>query len=215
MAIVVPHAGYVFSGQIAADAYKQVAGMAVDTVVILGTNHTSGTFRRISVFDGAGYRTPLGVAAVDRPLAEALVTEGGGTFDATLHEREHSVEVQVPFVQVIFPKAKIVPVVVGSADRAQAARFARALAGLAKDRHLLVVASSDLSHYPRAARRRRHRSGDADGDRRLRSVRRSMTRRRGRPAAVWAGSRPARAASRRFSSPWRPRVRSAPRAAPS
>jgi len=148
VAVVVPHAGYIFSGQIAADGYKQVAGLAVDTVVILGTNHTSGTFRRISVYQGAGYRTPLGVAAVDRPLADALVTEGGAVFDTTLHEREHSVEVQVPFVQVVFPNAKIVPVVIGSADRAQASRFARAIASLAKNRRVLIVASSDLSHYP-------------------------------------------------------------------
>jgi hypothetical protein len=148
VAIVVPHAGYIFSGQIAADGYRQVAGLAVDTVVILGTNHTSGTFRRISVYEGAGYQTPLGVAAVDRQLADALVNEGGAVFDTTLHEREHSVEVQVPFVQVVFPNAKIVPVVVGSADRAQAIRFARTLAALVKDRRVLVVASSDLSHYP-------------------------------------------------------------------
>lgn len=148
VALIVPHAGYIFSGQIAADGYRQVAGLAVETVVILGTNHTSGTFRRVSVYDGAGYRTPLGVAAVDRPMAEALVKEGGAVFDATLHAREHSVEVQVPFVQIVFPNARIVPVVVGSADRAQASRFARALAGLAKDRRVLIVASSDLSHYP-------------------------------------------------------------------
>ena len=148
VAIVVPHAGYLFSGQIAADGYRQVAGLAIETVVILGTNHTSGTFRRISVFDGAGYRTPLGVAAIDRPMAEALVRDGGAVFDASLHLREHSVEVQVPFVQVVFPHAKIVPVVVGSADRVQASRFARALAAVAKDHRVLVVASSDLSHYP-------------------------------------------------------------------
>jgi len=147
-AIVVPHAGYVYSGQIAADAWRQVASLQVETVVILGTNHTSATFRRISVYDGAGFRTPLGVAPVDRASAERLVREGGGVFDASVHAREHSVEVQVPFVQVVFPKAAIVPVVVGSADRVQAARFGRALAALAKDRRILVVASSDLSHYP-------------------------------------------------------------------
>ncbi len=62
VAIVVPHAGYIYSGQIAADAYRQAAAVPVDTVVILGTNHTSGTFRRVSVYDGEGYRTPLGVA---------------------------------------------------------------------------------------------------------------------------------------------------------
>jgi hypothetical protein len=88
------------------------------------------------------------VARVDRGLAAALVKEGGGVFDASLHEREHSVEVQVPFVQHVFPGAAIVPVVVGSPDPELCRRFGRALAALAAGRRLLVVASSDLSHYP-------------------------------------------------------------------
>lgn len=148
VAIVVPHAGYIYSAQIAADAYRQVASMSVDTVVILGTNHTSGSFRRVSVFDGEGYRTPLGVARVDRDLAAALVKDGGAVFDSSLHASEHSVEVQVPFVQHLFPKAAIVPVVVGAPDPDACRRFGRALAALAASRRLLIVASSDLSHYP-------------------------------------------------------------------
>ena len=148
VALVVPHAGYIFSGQIAADAYRQAAASPVDTVVILGTNHTSGAFRRVSVYDGEGYRTPLGVARVDRDLAAALVKEGGAVFDTSLHAREHSVEVQVPFVQRVFPGASIVPVVVGASDPESCRRFGRALAGLSAGRRVLIVASSDLSHYP-------------------------------------------------------------------
>jgi hypothetical protein len=148
VALVVPHAGYIYSGQIAADAYRQAAAAPVDVVVILGTNHTSGTFRRVSVYDGEGYRTPLGVARVDRELAAALVKDGGGVFDASLHEREHSVEVQVPFVQHLFPAAAIVPVVVGAPDPEACRRFGAALAAVAARRRMLIVASSDLSHYP-------------------------------------------------------------------
>jgi hypothetical protein len=148
VAIVVPHAGYVFSGQIAADGYRQAAAMPIETVVIVGANHTSGTFHRISVYDGAGYRTPLGVARVNQDLAAALVRDGGGVFDASLHGAEHSVEVQVPFIQYAFPNATIVPVVVGSPDPESCRRFGRALAALAQDRRMLIVASSDLSHYP-------------------------------------------------------------------
>jgi AmmeMemoRadiSam system protein B/AmmeMemoRadiSam system protein A len=148
VAVVVPHAGYIYSGQIAADAYRQAASVPVDTVVILGTNHTSGTFRRVSVYDGEGYRTPLGVARVDRDLAAALVKEGGGIFDGSMHAREHSVEVQVPFVQHVFPGAAIVPVVVGAPDPESCRRFGRAIAALAAGRRVLIVASSDLSHYP-------------------------------------------------------------------
>jgi len=148
VAIVVPHAGYVYSGQIAADAYRQAAAGPVDVVVILGTNHTNGAFRRVSVYDGEGYRTPLGVARVDRQAAEALVGDGGGVFDSRLHEREHSVEVQVPFVQHLFPGAAIVPVVVGAPDPEACRRFGLALAAFAAGRRMLMVASSDLSHYP-------------------------------------------------------------------
>ncbi|HNV01900.1 MAG TPA: AmmeMemoRadiSam system protein B [Vicinamibacterales bacterium] len=148
VALVVPHAGYVYSGQIAADAYRQAAGLQIETVVILGTNHTNASFRRVSVYDGAGYRTPLGTAPVDRDLAAALVKEGGGVFDSSLHRGEHSVEVQVPFVQHLFPKASIVPVVVGAPDPDSCRRFGKALASLAGARRLLIVASSDLSHYP-------------------------------------------------------------------
>jgi AmmeMemoRadiSam system protein B/AmmeMemoRadiSam system protein A len=148
VAIVVPHAGYAFSGQIAADGYRQAAATRVETVVILGANHTSGSFRRVSVYDGAGYRTPLGVARVDQDLAAALVRDGGGVFDASLHGAEHSVEVQVPFVQFAFPDATIVPVVVGSPDPESCRRFGQALAAMARDRRILIVASSDLSHYP-------------------------------------------------------------------
>jgi hypothetical protein len=148
VALVVPHAGYIFSGQIAADAYRQALGRPVDTVVVLGTNHTSGTFHRVSVYDGEGYRTPLGVARVDRDLAAALVKEGGAVFDSSLHAREHSVEVQIPFIQHVFPGAAIVPVVVGSPDPESCRRFGHALAALSSGRRLLIVASSDLSHYP-------------------------------------------------------------------
>jgi MEMO1 family protein len=156
VALVVPHAGYVFSGQIAADAYNQVRNQTFDTVVILGANHTTGGFTRASVFDGAEWRTPLGTVAVDRGLAEALVHAGAGAvFDRRLHEQEHSVEVQVPFVQVFQPRARIIPIVIGSQEPAFCSRLGQALATLLKNRRALIVASSDLSHYPGARDARR------------------------------------------------------------
>lgn len=149
VAIVVPHAGYIFSGQIAADAYAQVSGRPIDTVVILGANHTGNGYQRFSVFDGAGFQTPLGVASVDRELAAAIVREGAGAvFDSAAHAGEHSIEVQVPFVQQVFPKAKIVPIVVGQPEPEACARFGRALGKVLKGTRVLIIASSDLSHYP-------------------------------------------------------------------
>jgi AmmeMemoRadiSam system protein B/AmmeMemoRadiSam system protein A len=152
VAIIVPHAGYIFSGQICADGFKQVSHEKYDVIVILGTNHTNPNFRKISLYPGGGFRTPLGTAPIDRKVVSALVKEDPAdcSLDTSLHESEHSVEVMVPFIQVIFPGAKIVPAVVGSPDPQMCARFGRALARVLKNRRALIVASSDLSHYPSA-----------------------------------------------------------------
>jgi len=149
VAIVVPHAGYIYSGQICADAFRQTAGNEVDLVVILGTNHTTANFTRISIFSKGAYRTPLGNAAVDEDVAQALLSQDRDcTPDIESQAREHSVEVQVPFVQVLFPAAKILPVVIGQPDPAMCARFGRALGKTLRNRRALIVASSDLSHFP-------------------------------------------------------------------
>ena len=146
---MVPHAGYLYSGQIAADAYRQAMGYPYDVVVILGTNHTVAPFEGVSVFQGRGYATPLGVAEIDRPLAQALAAaDPAFAYRPDAHREEHSEEVQVPFVQVAFPKAKIVTAIVGTTDLGVTERFGKALAGLLRDKKALIVASSDLSHYP-------------------------------------------------------------------
>ena len=152
VAIIVPHAGYIFSGQICADGFKQVSHEKYDVIVILGTNHTSSSFQKISLYPGSGCRTPLGTAPIDRKVISALIKEDPEdcALDKSLHEAEHSVEVMVPFIQVIFPEAKIVPAVVGSPDMQMCTRFGRALAKVLKNRRALIVASSDLSHYPSA-----------------------------------------------------------------
>lgn len=152
VALVAPHAGYIFSGQIAADAWRQAQGEEIDLVVILGTNHTAPGFRGVAIDPGGGFRTPLGVAETDRIASDALIAaDPDCLFDAGVHAREHSVEVQVPFVQVLFPAAKILPVVVGAPDPALCDRLGRALGGILRGRRALIVASSDLSHYPSAA----------------------------------------------------------------
>jgi MEMO1 family protein len=152
LAIVVPHAGYIYSGQICADGYNQVRDRDYETVVILGTNHTAPALRKIALYPGAGFKTPLGVAPTDEETVAALIAASPDcTADAAPHAREHSVEVQVPFIQTLFPKAKILPAVVGQVDAALCGRFGAALAGVMKGRRALIVASSDLSHYPSAA----------------------------------------------------------------
>ncbi len=153
IAIIVPHAGYIFSGQICADGFKQVSNQKYDVIVILGTNHTSSDFQKISLYPGDGFRTPLGVAPVEKNIISLLkkADPADCTLDKSLHESEHSIEVMVPFIQVVFPRAKIVPVIVGSADMQMCTRFGQALAKVLKNKRALIVASSDLSHYPSAA----------------------------------------------------------------
>lgn len=151
VAIVVPHAGYVFSGQICADGFKQASRQKYDVIVILGTKHTPGP-EKIALYPGSGFRTPLGVAQVQKSIIASLIKEDSADciLDKSLHESEHSVEVMVPFIQVLFPRAKIVPVVVGTPNADTCVRFGRALAKVLQNKNALIVASSDLSHYPSA-----------------------------------------------------------------
>lgn len=152
VALIAPHAGYVYSGQICADAFNQAPGNDYDLVVLLGTNHTASGFSKISVYAKGGFETPLGVAGIDEAVAENLVEKSkDASFLPYVHEREHSIEVLLPFVQRLFPKAGIVPVVVATRDVERCKRFGAVLAKVLRsfeDRKPLIVASSDLSHYP-------------------------------------------------------------------
>jgi len=149
IALVSPHAGYVYSGQIAADAWRQAASHQYDTIVILGANHTGTGFGRVGIFPGSGIRTPLGVAKVDQALSAALIKEDSDCVaDAAMHAGEHSLEVQIPFAQRLFPTASVVAAVVASDDAAVVNRLGRTLGRLLAGRRALIVASSDLSHYP-------------------------------------------------------------------
>jgi AmmeMemoRadiSam system protein B/AmmeMemoRadiSam system protein A len=149
IAIIVPHAGYIFSGQISADGFRTAAKEQYELVVILGTNHTAPGFDKIALYSPGAFRTPLGAVPIDEVAANALMKEDRNCVArADVHQREHSVEVQVPFVQVLFPGSKILPVIVGSQDVATCTRFGQALAKVLKGRRALIVASSDLSHYP-------------------------------------------------------------------
>jgi AmmeMemoRadiSam system protein B/AmmeMemoRadiSam system protein A len=152
LAIVVPHAGYIYSGQICADGYNQVRNGAYEVVVIFGTNHTTSDLRKIALYPGAGFRTPLGTVSVDGEVVAAIIAASPDCKeDKAPHVREHSIEVQIPFIQVLFPQAKIVPAIVGTTDVGLCTRFGAALAKVLKGKRALIVASSDLSHYPSAA----------------------------------------------------------------
>jgi AmmeMemoRadiSam system protein B len=149
IALIVPHAGYAFSGLIAADGWRQAEGHRYDLTVLLGTNHTAGYFTGVSVFIGSGFRTPLGVVQVDERSASGLLAaDRDCSSDPAPHEREHSIEVQLPFVQAVLPGVPILPVIVSDEDPHLCARLGVALANVLADRRALIVASSDLSHFP-------------------------------------------------------------------
>jgi len=149
IALLVPHAGLIYSGQICADAYRQVQGRHYDLIVLLGVNHTTPGFSGISLGDFSGFRTPLGDSAVDQDTVTALLGECEDcNRNREVHAREHSIEIQLPFVQFLFPKAKIIPAILHPPDSRMCARFGSALAKVLKGKQALIVISSDLSHYP-------------------------------------------------------------------
>lgn len=149
VAIIVPHAGYIYSGQIDADAYSQVKETKYDLIVVLGTNHTTAGFSGISVFPKGAFASPIGMVEIDDEAAEELLKEDGDvTTNLAVHEKEHSIEVQIPFIKYLFPRAKILPIIVGEPDIEMCNRFAKALVKVVQNKKVLIVASSDLSHYP-------------------------------------------------------------------
>ncbi|MGD2294251.1 MAG: AmmeMemoRadiSam system protein B [Candidatus Aminicenantes bacterium] len=145
-ALIVPHAGYVCSAPVAAYAYSSIQGIDIETVVIVGTCHSSRV-RGCSVYPEGGYKTPLGVAQVDASLAQEISSLSGFKHIPSAHKTEHSVEVQVPFIQTVLPKAKIVPILVGAPTRNTITALADSLTKALRGKNVLVVASTDLSHY--------------------------------------------------------------------
>jgi AmmeMemoRadiSam system protein B/AmmeMemoRadiSam system protein A len=145
-ALICPHAGYVYSGQTAAFAYRLVQGKAYDTVVIIGPSHRYG-FHGCSIYLQGGFETPLGVATVDEELAREIAAASGFSYVAEAQREEHSVEVQVPFIQRVLPGAKIVPIVMGYPERRTVHALSEALFRALEKKKVLIVASTDLSHY--------------------------------------------------------------------
>lgn len=148
VALVVPHAGYVYSGRTAGKAYGLLRGISVDTVLLVGPSHFVPV-RGVVVYPGEGFRTPLGVVPVDEEVRERLISSCRECFSVSEAPfiREHSLEVQVPFIQRVFPRAKILPLVVNDLDQILIKKAVRAVARACRGRRVLVVASSDLSHY--------------------------------------------------------------------
>lgn len=146
LGLIAPHAGYIYSGRVAATAYRLIQGKDYETVIIIGPSHHYA-FRGCSIYPRGGYKTPLGVAQIDVALASELSKASGYGFIPNAHQQEHSVEVQVPFIQKTLPQAKIVPVVMGLPTKKTITRLASALFNVTQGQKTLIIASTDMSHY--------------------------------------------------------------------
>ena len=147
--LVVPHAGYMYSGQVAAFGYKHLQGTNFKRVILIGPSHHVG-FKGIAVDIQSGYRTPLGTTPVDKDFASELL--GASSQIRWLPDaftREHSLEIQVPFLQSVLKEFSIVPVLMQESDDVTCATLAEGLSKTIKKKQgkTLILASTDLSHF--------------------------------------------------------------------
>jgi AmmeMemoRadiSam system protein B/AmmeMemoRadiSam system protein A len=151
--LVVPHAGYIYSGHVAAYSYALLRNKKVNRVVIIAPSHVTA-FYGSSVYDGSAYSTPLGKVPVDKEFCRQLAEQDPSIkLSAEGHETEyqgrmeHAVEVQLPFLQRVLKDFKLVPIIMGDQTYESCRALGLALAGMITDNQTVIVASSDLSHY--------------------------------------------------------------------
>jgi AmmeMemoRadiSam system protein B len=142
--ILVPHAGYPYSGPVAAHAFARVRGKRAGRVVLLGRSHHFA-FPGASVVCEGAFETPLGLLPIDESFARKLASVTAAA-PANVHDQEHALEVELPFLQVALGEVPIVPVLFGSEPSPLHARFGKQLASLLNPDDLVLV-STDLSHY--------------------------------------------------------------------
>ncbi|MCG8698611.1 MAG: AmmeMemoRadiSam system protein B [Bacteroidales bacterium] len=150
LAIISPHAGYVFSGQVAASAFNQVAhNKTYENIFVLASSHHI-YMDGASIYNVGNYQTPLGLIKVNTQLANDLISKHKEfEFKADAHSKEHSLEVQLPFLQYkMKTDFQIVPIVIGTQNKNICRKIANALKPYFNEKNLFVI-STDLSHYPK------------------------------------------------------------------
>ena len=151
LAIIAPHAGLVYSGPIAAHAYNLLRGHDIEIAVLVGPSHYVG-FDGAAIYERGAFETPLGPVPIAEHCAAAVRTASREIRPhPTAHVREHSLEMQLPFLKRVLPDVQIVPLVMGHQSRQTAYDVGDAVAAAVKGRKAVLVASTDLSHYQRAA----------------------------------------------------------------
>jgi len=153
VSVVCPHAGYMYSGPTAAHCYHHLASEPKpDSVVIIGPNHT-GLGGPVSMWGTGAWKTPLGRLNIDESLARSIFDASETIdMDETAHLREHSIEVQLPFLQHIYGDVGIVPICMGFQDLKTSRGVGTAIAEASNDMNVLILASTDLTHMePKAS----------------------------------------------------------------
>jgi AmmeMemoRadiSam system protein B len=145
-AVISPHAGIMFSGPVAAHAYKAAASCRYDVIALVGPSHFVG-FDGVVVFPGGAFETPLGLIQIDELSVQALSKASVVQLGTAPHAREHSLEMQLPFLARLLPGVPIVPMLMGFQRRDTILALAEALTAAFDGRRALLVASTDLSHY--------------------------------------------------------------------
>lgn len=145
--IVCPHAGYMYSGPVAAHSFYAVSSSDVDLVIMVGPNHF-GIGSGVATMKDSSWETPLGSVEVDSDVAEQVSKRSGIVdFDDAAHSEDHCLEVQLPMLQYIYQKFNILPIIMWMQDKETAEDVGRAIADIANERKTLLLASSDFTHY--------------------------------------------------------------------
>jgi len=147
IALVSPHAGYFYSGQVAGYAYRQLEGEDFDTVVILGPSHYVPV-KGACIYVEGWWETPMGKVKVDSELAKEILNKSHlFYFDEKTHIQEHSIEVQLPFLQTALKDFQIVPILVNDHSEEFSKLLANAIVSSRGKKRILILASTDMSHY--------------------------------------------------------------------
>ncbi|MDG6898461.1 MAG: AmmeMemoRadiSam system protein B [Nitrososphaerota archaeon] len=157
VSVVAPHAGYEYSGPVAAHSYLHVSSLRdPELVIVVAPNHY-GVGSGVSAYSSGSWETPLGSLRVDEAAAKELAEDTGIVdFDPVSHRLEHSLEVQLPFLQMIYgDSVPLLPVCISFQDQETTTALAAGVANVARERRTVLVASSDLTHYEPAAEAKR------------------------------------------------------------
>lgn len=146
--MVCPHAGYMYSGPVAAHSYYAASSMDIDLVIMIGPNHY-GIGSGVATMKEGVWETPLGLVNVDSNAAESVAKVSGIVdFDDAAHSEDHCLEVQLPMLQYIYKQFRILPIIMWMQDKETAVDVGKAVAEIIKDgKNVLLIASSDFTHY--------------------------------------------------------------------